>query len=135
MAIAMFVEATLTYTMLEGPPPPHKPADDTQMLATFLGVILLFVTAFSVSWGVVAWIAAAELAPLKYHAPAVALATSVNWSCNALVAVFGSAVSHTIAFASFGVACTLAAGYVHQLVPETSCVSTPPHPTPRPDPT
>ena len=62
MAAAMLAEAVLTYTLEGGG---HDPSDDMRRLALLLGVLLVFVSCFSASWGVATWIASAELAPLR----------------------------------------------------------------------
>jgi hypothetical protein len=96
---------------------------DLSRLALSLGVTLAFVATFSATWGVVTWVVAAELAPMRWHAGALALATATNWLCNAAVAHFAQLVSQSVAFASFGMCSVLAAIYVQQYLPETAGAS------------
>ncbi len=115
----------LSYTIVDMDLDPVASHDDADVrrLALSLGVTLAFVATFSVSWGVVTWVVAAELAPLRWHAGALALASAVNWLCNAAVAHFAQLVSQSVAFAAFGTCSLFAAVYVHQCLPETAGAS------------
>ena len=119
MCVAMFIESVLSYA-INSTATEH---DALEKLVFFLGGMLLFVGTFSATWGVVVWVVASELVPLRHHAWGLSAATSTNWACNAAVAYYAANVSVTIAFSSFAVACAVAAVYVHRYLPETSAIS------------
>ena len=45
----------------------------------------LFICAFAVSWGPLVWVVVSEMYPPRYRAPAMALATSANWTLNFVI--------------------------------------------------
>ena len=90
-----------------------------------LAVIFLYVGAYQLSFGPIAWLLVGEVFPAKVRSAAVGLATLSNFGSNFLVSLFLPTVEETIGlrgtylgFASVGV---LAVVSIYFTVVETRC--------------
>ena len=85
--------------------------------------IMTYILGFSIGWGPIPWILAAELMPLRVRGAASGIATITNWGTSALVAgVYGSyarAVSTWIAWWSFAALNLCAVVFVGLFLRET----------------
>lgn len=90
-----------------------------------LAFTAIFVAAFSISWGPICWIYAAEIYPLNVRAKAVSLTTGANWFAATVMSymleLFAPLGIHGV-FYLFSALCFLAVVFVYLFCPETKSV-------------
>lgn len=88
-----------------------------------VSLVLIYVAAFSFSWGPIAWIVPSEMITSRLRAKVVALGTVLNWLADwAVVGSFltlSQALGEVGTFALYAVINVLAVAFVWLLVPET----------------
>ena len=88
-----------------------------------VGLVLLYVAAFSLSWGPVAWVLPSELVSTRLRARVVALGTVLNWTADyAVVGSFlslNAAIGEAGSFALYALVNAAALLFVCLVVPET----------------
>lgn len=95
-------------------------------LAT-LACLALYVFLFQMSWGGMTWVILGELFPLGIRGPAMALATTLLWFANGVVALSFPPLLEAVGvgwlFAGFSVICLIALIFVLRRLPETKSKS------------
>ena len=100
-------------------------SEHTSLIATkWLSLVLLivFVGAYEISFGSIAWLLLCEMFPPSVRGQAVSLATTVNWGVNFILAVSILSVYHLLLgymYIMYGIFCLIALVFVFFLVPET----------------
>ncbi|WP_017616018.1 sugar porter family MFS transporter [Nocardiopsis salina] len=88
-----------------------------------LACIAAYVFLFQMSWGSMTWVVLGELFPLSVRGPAMALATTLLWVANGLVALSFPPLLEAVGvgrlFAGFSVICLAALLFTVRLLPET----------------
>jgi len=101
------------------------PTDETSISRRPLALVgvLLFVAAYSLSFGPVTWILLTELFPAPLKSRAMSLGQASNWAANVLVSVtfldLVSALGLPAVLSSYALCTGLAIVFVFKLVPET----------------
>ncbi|KAI6647909.1 Solute carrier family 2, facilitated glucose transporter member 12-like [Oopsacas minuta] len=98
----------------------HTSVTATKWLSLIL--LMIYVGAYEISFGSIAWLLLCELFPPSVRGQAVSLATTVNWAMNFIVAVSILSVYHLLLgymYIMYGVFCLIALCSVFFLVPET----------------
>mmetsp|Transcript_11912 Transcript_11912/g.35557 ORF Transcript_11912/g.35557 Transcript_11912/m.35557 type:complete len:495 (-) Transcript_11912:28-1512(-) len=100
-----------------------------------IGLIFLYIAAYQISFGPIAWLLISELFPLEVRGQAVALAVQANFASNMVVAllfpvardalkhVVGDAWAMSVLFAAFAAIALYALEFVRARVPETKGLS------------
>ena len=100
-------------------------SEHTSLIATkWLSLILLmvFVGAYEISFGSIAWLLLCEMFPPSVRGQAVSLVTAVNWGVNFILAVSILSVYNLLLgymYIMYGIFCLIALVFVFFLVPET----------------
>lgn len=85
--------------------------------------ILIYVMAFAISLGPIAWLMIAEVFPTRVRGLGASIATFFNWASNGLVAVTFLTLIHSAGksdtFFIYFVACILSLVFVYYFIPET----------------
>ena len=88
-----------------------------------LSCIALYVFLFQMSWGGMTWVILGELFPLGIRGPAMALATTLLWFANGVVALSFPPLLEAVGvgwlFAGFSVVCFIALIFTISALPET----------------
>jgi SP family xylose:H+ symportor-like MFS transporter len=92
-------------------------------------LILIYIAAFAMSWGPVAWVLLSEIFPNRIRGRAMAVATGVMWISNLLISwtfpnlnnssYLTSRFNHGFSYWIYGLMGLLAAVFVYRYVPET----------------
>jgi SP family myo-inositol transporter-like MFS transporter 13 len=89
-----------------------------------LAALIFYVAAYALGLGNIPWLIQSELFPLALRGRASGIATSVNWSCNLLVAVTFLSLTHAITAAGtfwlYGSLAIVGWWFVWRYVPETA---------------
>ncbi len=92
MFVCFFIYAFVGSYVLDAADPMSTPAAG-KVLIVFT---CIFIAAFATTWGPLVWAVVAELYPVRYRAPAMALATSSNWLFNFLISFFTTFITDKI---------------------------------------
>ena len=107
----------------------------TPRKVTIIGLIFLYIAAYQISFGPIAWLLISELFPLEVRGQAVALAVQANFASNMLVALLfpvardalkhlvGETWAMSVLFAVFAAIAVYALEFVRARVPETKGLS------------
>ena len=107
----------------------------TPRKVTIIGLIFLYIAAYQISFGPIAWLLISELFPLEVRGQAVALAVQANFASNMLVALLfpvardalkqlvGETWAMSTLFAVFAAIAVYALEFVRARVPETKGLS------------
>ena len=85
-----------------------------------IAFLIMFVIGFEVGLGAIPWLMMAELAPMQYRGPIVAIATASNWGSNLLVAQFSAVLVDDVKFYPFAAVCFLSIVFTLKFIPETN---------------
>jgi len=107
----------------------------TVQKVSVIGLVFVYIAAYQLSFGPIAWLLISEVFPLEVRGQAVALAVQANFASNLLVAflfpvardglsdLLGDAWGMSALFATFGAVAVYALYFVHRHVPETKGMS------------
>eukprot|EP00485_Elphidium_margaritaceum_P009936 CAMPEP_0202687900 /NCGR_PEP_ID=MMETSP1385-20130828/3462_1 /ASSEMBLY_ACC=CAM_ASM_000861 /TAXON_ID=933848 /ORGANISM="Elphidium margaritaceum" /LENGTH=866 /DNA_ID=CAMNT_0049342753 /DNA_START=25 /DNA_END=2625 /DNA_ORIENTATION=- len=85
-----------------------------------IAFLVLFVIGFEVGLGAIPWLMTAELSPMQYRGPIVAIATASNWGANLIIAQFSGPIVNLALFYPFAVVCALGVVFTVKFIPETN---------------
>jgi MFS transporter, SP family, xylose:H+ symportor len=130
MAVAMLVLGTLFHMHIVSTTPGQAGASGTTG-SSYLGiaVVMVYVIAFSSSWGPVTWVMLSEIFPNSIKSKAMSIAVAAQWISNFLVTQsfymmdrsthLVAEFNHGFAYWVYGGSCVLASLFVMRFVPET----------------
>ena len=87
-----------------------------------LSILMVYILAYEISFGTIAWLILTEMFPPSVRGQAVSLATTVNWTTNfivsfTLLSIYNELLGYT--YIIYGICCVLAVVFVIVMVPET----------------
>ena len=85
-----------------------------------IAFLVLFVVGFEIGLGAIPWVMMAELAPMQYRGPIVAIATASNWASNLIIAQFSASIIADAYFYPFCVVSFLGILFTIKCIPETN---------------